>query len=768
MSTPTTFKSHSAELAELMKKYPNNKYEFSVFNPRLSDISINPVGCRINASSVSNVGQVDIAPTMNLISDKLYTPRACKMEAGILKSNPQYKSNPLYYSIVENTPEDSSNNLFKCYTYSGNLPAAVQNPDPVRYSVNVMEQPPIWSGIIEPENIKPGNYATINVNGDLVIKNTNSSNGANVIVLKSINKITTITDNYTDCYYKNYTQEIDEWAKQNELLATCNGGKQVAHWNYVGSKLGYNPFCNVKLLLREENKTIQLILKTKGTTAETDYVLFSIPHPPDAVGNYNWYLEQKAGKTHFIDKIGNGQINLQNSLISRSCKFKLKISNEGNLVLVYCKEICITDKNPVGDIRQYSQEKDARFLNLVDVPKEFNHIYYKTIDNKMSEIPTNSKILSYNNHLYPNTPTFATYEEYVPRDLTKSTPTVSADECKKTCKDDPNCDYYYHYTQDNQQYCQTGKNTTTNIVPSGVFNSAKQYSNIPPNNSILHIRNKKVDLPADSMSRDPVIPMNYANDYATYASYPILDSKIEAFSNIPKGLKDSRNQKIMYNGVPVYNNGDVCGRRGCRKEFTSCDILDISTNSAVCRNNHNLFTIKKNHMKVERIPVPTTAAPLPRVHYNKYGTYSEPLVKDLKRKVRNMFRSKKNKRKENFNPSVCTSDTPGGCKQYISNNIQSLNNAYSGYYENSSKINSNYTDLSNNIDEYNASRAELNSDARYEFSPSAGIQQSSSNILDVVNADINEMVLHQNNMYILGTVTSASLLIAAILLSGSD
>jgi hypothetical protein len=527
----------------------------------------------------------------------------------------------------------------------------------------------------------------------------------------------------------------------------------------VGSNLGYNPFCNVKLLLHEENKTIQLILKTKGTSTETNYVLFSIPHPEDAVGNYNWYLEQKAGKTHFMDKIGNGQINLQNSLISKSCKFKLKISNEGNLVLVYCKEICITDKNPVGDIRQYSQEKDARFLNLVDVPKEFNHIYYKTIDNKMSEIPTTSKILSYNNQLYPNTPTFASYDGYVPRDFTKSTPTVSADECKTTCEKDPNCDYYYHYTQDNQQYCQTGKNTTTNIVPSGVFNSAKQYSNIPPDNSILHIRNKKVDLPAESMARDPVIPMNYTNDYAAYSAYPISNTKMEGFSNIP-------NKKIMYYGVSIDKDGNVCRSTKCRKEFQSCD---ISNNAALCQTKDLFYKIKDNMMKVERKPVPTTVAPVPRVHYNKYGTNSEPLVKDLKRRVRKMFsRSKNNRKKENFNPSVCTSETPDGCNQYISNNIQSLNNAYSGYYENSSKVGTNYTDLSNNIDTYNANYEDLKKEAKYEFDPSAGIQQSSSNILDVANADINEMVLHQNNMYILGTVTSASLIIAAILLSGSD
>ena len=131
-------------------------------------------------------------------------------------------------------------------------------------------------------------------------------------------------------------------------------------------------------------------------------------------------------------------------------------------------------------------------------------------------------------------------------------------------------------------------------------------------------------------------------------------------------------------------------------------------------------------------------------------------------------RNKNNRKKENFNPSVCTSETPDGCNQYISNNIQSLNNAYSGYYENSSKVGTNYTDLSNNIDTYNATYQDLSKNAKYEFDPSAGIQQSSSNILDVANADINEMVLHQNNMYILGTVTSASLLIAAILLSGSD
>ncbi len=915
----SSFQLLSSQLDELKKQYPNNKYEFPVFNPKASDISTTPAGCTINASSTSNVGKgkVDIAPTMKLISDKLYTPTACKMEAGILKSTPQFKSAPLYYSIVENTPLDTSKNLFKCYTYSGKISPPIQNPDPAKYSVNVMEQTPLWSAFpnTSPNN-KPTNYATINVNGDLVIKNTNIP--TSTIVVKAIKPITSLNSNYRDCYYKNYTQEIDDWVKKTK------GGNPVSHWNLVGSKKGYNPFCNVNLILFEENKKINLVLKVKGSETEINYVIFSKPIPKDAVGNYNWYLEQKAGTPNFIDKNGNGKINLQSSIISNDCKFKLKISKEGNLVLVYCKEICITDKTPKGDIRQYSQEKDARFLNLVDVPKEFNHIYYKTIDNQMKEVPTNSKILSYDNHLYPNTPVFTSYDGYVPRDLTKSQ-RISVSDCNEKCKNDPNCDYYYHYTQkNNNSYCQTGKNTSKNIVPSGVFNSAEQYS-ILPDKSTLNIRNKKVDLPIQSMSRDPVIPMKYTNDYAAYSSYPISKTGIESFSNITEGLSEPKTANFLYNNsipMTIDSNGNICKNGKCSKEFNSCDIIsdgnanckvtippnsatingptgevniyiknnqvtvippqssqqpltatytknnikhkvykngkqckinepyescpkhymncDIKLdNSATCKNyrkeysiknntlseknvntaiyfkgsgpnnkryvyndgtecdnnscskpymscvinpnntgvcknetiinnrkTETLYDIKDNQMtsKTKNVPIPTQTTPARTATFTPFGTNSERSVKTQGSNINNML----NPKKENFNPSICKSDTKGGCKQYISNNIQSLNRKHSVVSNNSSKINSNYVELGNNIDEYNVSRAELNRNAKYEFNPSAGINQSSSNILDVANDDINEMILQQNNMYILGTVTSASLLIAAIMLSGSD
>ena len=103
--------------------------------------------------------------------------------------------------------------------------------------------------------------------------------------------------------------------------------------------------------------------------------------------------------------------------------------------------------------------------------------------------------------------------------------------------------------------------------------------------------------------------------------------------------------------------------------------------------------------------------------------------------------------------------------------------ALSGLQTNAMKVGSNYIDIGNNIIRYNTLHKKLsNNNKKYEFNEydintdiyKTNILQKTPSIVDAANDDINEMIMQQNNMYILGTVASAALIVTAILLSSSD
>jgi hypothetical protein len=121
-----------------------------------------------------------------------------------------------------------------------------------------------------------------------------------------------------------------------------------------------------------------------------------------------------------------------------------------------------------------------------------------------------------------------------------------------------------------------------------------------------------------------------------------------------------------------------------------------------------------------------------------------------------------------FNPNPVT-------KADIDNNIQALKQKSENLNNTDVKIISNFADIEKNVSDYNTLRIDMKIPDIYSYyTPSKyntiTIPDKTDMIqttYDVRKEDINTMLLQQNYIYILGSVTCATLLISAIMIGRS-
>lgn len=118
-----------------------------------------------------------------------------------------------------------------------------------------------------------------------------------------------------------------------------------------------------------------------------------------------------------------------------------------------------------------------------------------------------------------------------------------------------------------------------------------------------------------------------------------------------------------------------------------------------------------------------------------------------------------------FNPNPVTNGD-------INKNIQVLQQESTNLNKTDEKINSNFTNIKNNISNYNTLRAYMKLDdktnkTKYNTVTIPDKTDMIQTTYDVRKEDINTMLLQQNYIYILGSVTCATLLISAIMIGRS-
>ena len=107
-------------------------------------------------------------------------------------------------------------------------------------------------------------------------------------------------------------------------------------------------------------------------------------------------------------------------------------------------------------------------------------------------------------------------------------------------------------------------------------------------------------------------------------------------------------------------------------------------------------------------------------------------------------------------------------KNDIQKNIQTLEATSNNINYSDSEINSNYYKLLNNISTHNTIRADMKMDSKDSNYNKTIIPDNTDKIKtthDVRKEDVNVLLLQQNYIYILGSVTCATLLIATLMIS---
>lgn len=123
--------------------------------------------------------------------------------------------------------------------------------------------------------------------------------------------------------------------------------------------------------------------------------------------------------------------------------------------------------------------------------------------------------------------------------------------------------------------------------------------------------------------------------------------------------------------------------------------------------------------------------------------------------------------KEGFNLYDFNPDAKN--KNEVQNNVQILQGKYNSNNAKDVLIQKQYYDLSQNIFVYNQSRNTLANDPNYDFSGNTLLfvpdkTDPIKSTEDVRKNDINTLLLQQNYIYIIGSITCATLLIGVLII----
>ena len=122
----------------------------------------------------------------------------------------------------------------------------------------------------------------------------------------------------------------------------------------------------------------------------------------------------------------------------------------------------------------------------------------------------------------------------------------------------------------------------------------------------------------------------------------------------------------------------------------------------------------------------------------------------------------------NNNDVDCVNDFQGCISNIENKKQQSLAEKVNGYANSTTQLNKNKNNLSTNIQSYNSTYQTLNNDPKYNFNPKHNsILEKKPTIMDGAQEDLNELIMNENNNYILGSIATATLLIVAVMI-GSE
>ncbi len=501
------------------------------------------------------------------------------------------------------------------------------------------------------------------------------------------------------------------------VLYDSRGGELKRFFIESKSNMASNPELRGFLLRGGGEVYLKVLYRQKNGSEAVKYI-GKTRIPGDSIASETFVREIIAKRTSNQSKPNymniNDRIDNSRSLFSSDNKFKLTIDPNGNLVILYAIQGCKpTSKNLSGeDVMSNKYNESARFLYALDVDEKQNKYFYsKNIagDQVVEMIPASSDsknggVLGYDR--------FINVGNYLP-DIGPNFnfSLANKEQCEKTCKDDPTCNSYNHVEvkfntgsfRVNYELCFTPKGSNENIIAPNSMNP------IPP----------------------------FAKDYLKSSLY-IKDKHLDMSSNYMTTQLGVTNIDT-YNGYSLYSAHDVSGGY-----FSTPKVIATESTSEWQDANNDLQKIlwgTRGRDPVDEVNTAQDNEPEGFTFVREGLTYLN----------RN-----------------CSGNTADGCIRDISNNkIAPLKEMAANYERALQQLSQNRIDLSNNITNYNNLKQNLlDNDNTYKYSDAVDqTNPDKKTLLDGMNDDANEMLLQQNNVYLMGTLTTASLLILAIILS---
>lgn len=455
----------------------------------------------------------------------------------------------LYYSLVENTPELSKQGLYNCYiadtTNTLNTKISFE-PNSFNYKV-------IWSALdeeSESDKIKPSNYAYYR-NGALFICDEYGT------VLKQIGE--TIDENSL-AYDLNWTEVVYYLYRYPDLMRGAGGYYNSSNWKNYAQSHWRNAGKNEKRTFEEISSTKNLKLHNDGNISlrGNGNIITSVDSK-DAIDNPSWKAERNIlSRKHYAypydptgwshqgwprgDIIRRTSWDNQTLLISENGKFKLEMSETGNLIIKMTIPGC-TGKTPSGmkfAKKSDNQRGDNFYLYKTDADMKMDKLFVGQVNNNVRRLKrvneSGNDLIKSNNYLL--------YNNYAPTDTNNSTIVKDKTECETKCNDDKSCDFYYSYvTEDGKTNCKTGQNA-----------EIKQFIPIQPESGIkssdLYIRDTMMNLPEKDIRN--MIPRKNTSNYQSYSTYevsPVVYQLSSAEIMQDSYIKPLNRQNVLLNGT---------------------------------------------------------------------------------------------------------------------------------------------------------------------------------------------------------------------------
>jgi len=360
---------------------------------------------------------------------------------------------------------------------------------------------------------------------------------------------------------KKFRQDISyRFQGDGNFIATYNGSGVFLSWqNWLGLDGGSELY--QKLVIKKESytdKTTGIVYGPLQTSA------FTI-HPNESTSTYS--AQNLLRRRNIIVHKNNpfNKTGMNYAMISDGGNFKLRLTEQGALTMIYAIPGCLSVKNNGEDVNYTQGDQGSLAFYQVNADPKMNHTFlYDSVQKTLDYVDTNKYSKMY---VYNSSPDYTEYKDiYIPANFKTSNVfgnysqgTLSKSECKSTCDLNANCGYFYHSNINGSNNCYIDKSSGSNkyqFTPSSDI-SGSMPDFISKNPSSLFVKEKTVKVSQNLATNNDINQVivdysdpDYANATTAYDSYTFGNK----YGDITQGvvidpdLKKVRESELQYYG----------------------------------------------------------------------------------------------------------------------------------------------------------------------------------------------------------------------------